>query len=91
LQQTIEGLMGNPYFPVGIDAMGAERRFLDLGEGSTNINGAMSGDLRVRFDAKPVRRELLEGTALQGKPRLGVGARSDAPIPPISTEKKTSS
>jgi phosphoribosyl 1,2-cyclic phosphodiesterase len=40
LRRTIEGLMGNPYFPVDIDAMAAERHFLDLGEGPININGA---------------------------------------------------
>ncbi len=41
LQQTIEGQMGNPYFPVGMSAMGAKRHFLDLEEGPVNINGAV--------------------------------------------------
>ncbi len=41
LQQTIEGVMGNPYFPVGMSAMGAKRHFLDLEKGPVNINGAV--------------------------------------------------
>jgi len=41
LQQVIEGQMGNPYFPVEMSAMGAQRHFLDLGEGRVNINGAV--------------------------------------------------
>jgi phosphoribosyl 1,2-cyclic phosphodiesterase len=41
LQQTIEGQMGNPYFPVDMSAMGAKRHFFDLQEGPVNINGAV--------------------------------------------------
>src|SRR5271157_239655 len=41
LQQTIEGVMGNPYFPVGMSAMGAKRHFLDLEKGPVSINGAV--------------------------------------------------
>ena len=41
LQQTIEGQMGNPYFPVDMSAMGAKRHFFDLEEGPININGAV--------------------------------------------------
>jgi phosphoribosyl 1,2-cyclic phosphodiesterase len=48
------------------------------------------GDLRVRLNATPVRHERLEGTTADESPRLGVGARMDTPIGPISTEKGTS-
>jgi phosphoribosyl 1,2-cyclic phosphodiesterase len=41
LQQIIEGVMGKPYFPVDMSAMGAKRHFLDLEEGLVNINGAV--------------------------------------------------
>jgi phosphoribosyl 1,2-cyclic phosphodiesterase len=41
LQRAIEGQMTNPYFPVDMSAMRAERHFFDLGEGPLNINGAV--------------------------------------------------
>ena len=41
LQQTIEGQMVNPYFPVDMSAMGAQRHFFDLGEGPIKISGAV--------------------------------------------------
>jgi len=40
LQQTIEGQMVNPYFPVDMSAMAAERHFVGLGERPLNLNGA---------------------------------------------------
>ena len=40
IRQAIEGMMGSPYFPVGMSAMAAERHFLCLEESSININGA---------------------------------------------------
>ena len=48
------------------------------------------GDLRVRLHATAVRYERLEGTTADGQPRLGVGARVDTPIGPISTEEENS-
>jgi phosphoribosyl 1,2-cyclic phosphodiesterase len=41
LQQTVEGVMGGPYFPVGMSAMAAERHFFELDETPVNINGAV--------------------------------------------------
>ena len=41
LQQTIEGMMASPYFPVDMSAMGAKRHFFDLGKAPVNINGAV--------------------------------------------------
>lgn len=41
LRQTIEGLMGDPYFPVDMSAVGAELHFFDLGEDPVNIDGAL--------------------------------------------------
>jgi phosphoribosyl 1,2-cyclic phosphodiesterase len=41
LQRTIEGVMGSPYFPVDMSAMGAKRNFLGLGQAPVNINGAV--------------------------------------------------
>jgi len=41
LQQRIEGVMGSPYFPVEMGAMGAQRHFLDSGEPPINIHGAV--------------------------------------------------
>jgi phosphoribosyl 1,2-cyclic phosphodiesterase len=38
LRRTIEGMMGDPYFPV---AMAAQRRFFHLGKRPVNINGAV--------------------------------------------------
>ena len=48
------------------------------------------GDLRVRLHATAVRHERLEGTAAEGQPRLGVGARMDTPIGPSPTRKENS-
>jgi phosphoribosyl 1,2-cyclic phosphodiesterase len=48
------------------------------------------GDLRVHLHATAVRYERLEGTTADGQPRLGVGARVDTPLGPISTEKENS-
>jgi phosphoribosyl 1,2-cyclic phosphodiesterase len=41
LQQTIEGVMGSPYFPVDMSVMEAQRHFFALGEGRVNIHGAV--------------------------------------------------
>ena len=41
LRQTIEGVMGSPYFPVEMSAMGARRHFFELGEAPVNIKGAV--------------------------------------------------
>ena len=41
LQQAIEGLMRNPYFPVDMSVMGSTRYFLDWEESPININGAV--------------------------------------------------
>jgi len=41
LQQTVESVMGSPYFPVGMSAMAAKRYFIELDETPVNINGAV--------------------------------------------------
>ena len=41
LQRTLEGLMGSPYFPVTLSAMGAKFLFFDLEQGPINIDGAV--------------------------------------------------
>jgi phosphoribosyl 1,2-cyclic phosphodiesterase len=41
LRQTIEGVMGSPYFPVDMSAMAAQRHFIHLGEPPVKINGAV--------------------------------------------------
>jgi phosphoribosyl 1,2-cyclic phosphodiesterase len=41
LQQAVEGVMGSPYFPVGMSAMAATRHFFDLEEPPVNISGAV--------------------------------------------------
>jgi phosphoribosyl 1,2-cyclic phosphodiesterase len=41
LQQTIEGVMGSPYFPLEMSAMGSKRHFFELGEAPVNISGAV--------------------------------------------------
>jgi ribonuclease BN (tRNA processing enzyme) len=41
LQQIIEGLMRGPYFPVAMDIMPAERRFLKMDGDSLNLHGAV--------------------------------------------------
>ena len=40
LRSAIEGQMINPYFPVGMSAMGAVRHFYDLDESPIDLNGA---------------------------------------------------
>jgi len=44
LRRTIEGMMGNPYYPVG---MKAKRRFIHLGKTAININGAVITTARL--------------------------------------------
>lgn len=41
LQQTIEGVMKSPYFPLEMSAMAAKLHFIELGEAPVNINGAV--------------------------------------------------
>jgi phosphoribosyl 1,2-cyclic phosphodiesterase len=41
LQQTIEGQMTTPYFPVDMSSMAAERHFFGMGKGSLKVNGAL--------------------------------------------------
>jgi ribonuclease BN (tRNA processing enzyme) len=45
LQQIIEGQMAQPYFPVDMSVMAAERRFVGMEENSLKVNGAV-----VRFE-----------------------------------------
>jgi phosphoribosyl 1,2-cyclic phosphodiesterase len=41
LEETIEGQMTNPYFPVDMSAMGSLRHFYELGEGGIDVQGAV--------------------------------------------------
>lgn len=41
LQETIEGQMANPYFPVNMNVMGAARNFFELEGGTIKVNDAV--------------------------------------------------
>jgi phosphoribosyl 1,2-cyclic phosphodiesterase len=47
MRQTIEGMMGSPYFPIGMNAMAAKRRFFRLRNTPLNINGALISATRL--------------------------------------------
>jgi len=47
LRQIIERLMGSPYFPIGMNAMAAQRRFFRLRKTPLNINGALISAARL--------------------------------------------